>query len=368
MNVQHVGAWQTIKVPLPSGRRGTAKTIELIKQLVDEGLTDPRVRRVATEILRNSSAPAHDDVAEVRAIYQWVLANIRFTKDMVGKETLQPAWAILETGAGDCDCINSILLPSLLGSVGYPTRLVTIAADPDDPELDSHIYIEALVQDIWGNPAWIPLDAARPGAAWLRTPEYFFRMQRWPLMEAAEAPDAPIGRLGGRMAARYLNGLSAPRWRYQRTVSIPVRKSRMPHFGLGALGQDDSISASEFEQLAGPEAGPAMTAPLPGPQVTISPAMPTPVVVSTGPSSSFQSSTGSTLAQQLTPILQSVPGIESGAAQIVSASTMPGYGLPRLPYAQSGTAVLTASTGGTSIFLIAILGLAAVLGVRALSK
>jgi hypothetical protein len=335
----------------------------MVRQLVDEGLTDPRVRRTATEILKTSGAPAYDDQAEVRAIFEWVRTHIRFVKDMVGKEMLQPAWAVLETGAGDCDCLNTILLPSLLGAVGYPTRAVTVAADPHDPKSFSHIYIEALLADYAGNPYWIPLDVARADAAWMRTPEHFFRIKRWPLMEAADFDDAPLGRLGARMNPRYLNGLGrAP----QRVFTVAIRKSRMPRFGLGSLGQDDGDWA---EGLAPSPITTPITSTLIAPtDYSVGPAAPvSPVVSSSGPSSTFQSSSGPTISQQLTPILQAIPGIESGAATIVAASNAPAsaYSLPKTTYPQSGTAVITASTGGSSLLMIALLGLAAVLAMRA---
>ena len=136
-----VGAYQTKTFIFPDGEPGTAKSIAAIRQLVAEGIRDPRVRRTATEILHAYGVPAHDELAEVWAIYQWVLQNIRFTKDMVDREMLQPAADILITRAGDCNCINAILLPALLGSIGYSTRAVTIKANPSDPESFSHIFV-----------------------------------------------------------------------------------------------------------------------------------------------------------------------------------------------------------------------------------
>jgi len=352
MALPEIGAWQSLKFQLSDGDRGIAETIDAIRALVDQGITDPRVRRVATEILRNSGVPQYDEIGEVRAVFDWARnpANLRFTKDMVGKEMLQPAWSVLESGAGDCDCINAIVLPSLLGAIGYPTRAVTVAADLEDPETFSHIYIEALAEDAAGNLIWIPLDVARPNAAWLRTPERFSRIKRWPLMEAAEI-EAPVG--GG---MRYLNGIAAVHPAFRQPVIVAVRRSRLPRFGLG---QDDGgISASDIEALLGPEAGPSATSPMPS---TPEPIM-TPVIISSGPSSTYQAPapSGPSIAQQLTPIFQAVPGIETGAAQIVAASNLPSYGT-RVPstsmYPQSGTAVITASTGGSSIFVLLLLGL-----------
>ena len=146
VNVQHVGPYQSIRFTLPDGDAGVADTIaKYIRRLVDEGLSDPRIRRVATEVLRHAGVAPYDDLGEIRAIFDWAVnwRNMRFVRDPVGKEMLQPAWSILESGAGDCDCINAILLPSLLGAIGYATRAVTIATDPADRRAFSHIYIEA---------------------------------------------------------------------------------------------------------------------------------------------------------------------------------------------------------------------------------
>ncbi|HEV2225115.1 MAG TPA: transglutaminase-like domain-containing protein [Candidatus Acidoferrales bacterium] len=317
LNVQGVGAWSQVRFPLPDGDRGTAKTInEIVRPLVDEGLTDPRVRRLATEIVRRAGIPPFNDLAEVRALFDWCLdwRNVidgmrapRFFRDMVGKEMLQPAWSIIESGSGDCDCINAVLLPSLLGSIGYPTRAVTVAADPEDPAAFSHIYIEALIKTANGY-AWIPLDVARPGAEWGRTPELAFRVKRWPLMEAAEG-------IGAMSRPVLLNGLSG-------APAAPCR-SRLTglRFGVrrGARALGDASS-------------------------------------------------------DLSTIIQGTPGIESGVAQIVAAANQPSFHpyvtLPpgSSPYGQYGQGgALTISGGGSSIGtigLLLILGLGLVLVVK----
>lgn len=163
---------KSTSVPLLEGDRGTEQTVALIRELVDEALKSPAVNRRAVDYLRG--VPAYDPMAEVTAIYQGVLRDFRFTNDPIGKETLRPAEAILELGAGDCDDINGVLLPALLGSVGYPTRLVTISSNPIAPDDFTHIYAEVLV-----NGDWIPVDAARPGTAFGFAPPTFFRKRVW---------------------------------------------------------------------------------------------------------------------------------------------------------------------------------------------
>lgn len=240
-----VGAFETKTFILRDGDPGTAQTIRLIRQLVTEGIRDPRVRRSAVEILHAAGTQAHDELAEVQAIYNWVLSNIRFTKDMVDREILQPAADILTTRAGDCDDINAILLPSLLGAIGYAARAVTIKANPEDPDSFSHVLVKIYLP---ASGQWVVLDAARPGAAWGVMPERYWAVEEWPLTESA----------------RSLGYFPRPR----------MRRAYRHGRGVGQLPQD------------------------------------------------------------LTSILQSVPSIEQGAAQIVAASNIPqvpvysAYGIP----------------------------------------
>jgi hypothetical protein len=63
---------------------------------------------------------------------------------------------MLELRAGDCDDMT-ILLGSLLESIGHPVRLVLTGPDPLRPGLFSHIYLEV---NLRGD--WIPCDATMP--------------------------------------------------------------------------------------------------------------------------------------------------------------------------------------------------------------
>jgi hypothetical protein len=163
--------------PLLAGDDGTAQTVRAIRALVEQGKKDPRVNRTTGGILRAARVAPYDDAAEVRAIFSWVLRNIRFTKDPEGKECLRPAATTLQWGFGDCDDINAILLPSMLGSVGYRTRVVTIASHPGAPEQFSHVYCEVHLAG-----RWIPLDAARKGTSFGSAPARRFRKRVWSLI------------------------------------------------------------------------------------------------------------------------------------------------------------------------------------------
>jgi len=173
-------------VPLLAGDTGTAQTIDLIRSNVDEALKDPLIRQTAGMILMR--APAYNDGAEARTIYEWVKRNIRFVKDPVGKETVGSARWTLTHRFGDCDDINAVLLPALLGAAGYRTRLVTIASNPYAPEQFSHIYAEVLVRG-----RWIPVDAARAAARFGVAPQRAFRKKVWPVFPG----DEDLGGLNG---------------------------------------------------------------------------------------------------------------------------------------------------------------------------
>lgn len=165
-------------VPLAGGDLGTEQTIAAIRNLVDEALRDPLVRQAAGSIV--GRVQPYNDLAEVRSVYEWVRQHVRFTKDPIGKETLSSARWILSHGFGDCDDINAVLLPSLLGALGYPTQLVTVSLNPNDPESFSHVYAEVFLRG-----RWVPLDAARPGARFGEAPPRYYRKRVWWLTDAS---------------------------------------------------------------------------------------------------------------------------------------------------------------------------------------
>jgi hypothetical protein len=168
----------TFSMPLLSGDAGVEQTINEMRTLVDEALRDPSIIRLATDIVR--SVPAFDDYAEGEALYNWVRSNIRFTKDPVNKEKLYPPAELLKIRAGDCDDI-SMLLASLLMAVGYPARLMTVAATPDSPEQFSHVYVEGEVPA--GSGQWVPMDPARYDSQFGVAPPVVTRARWWSLTD-----------------------------------------------------------------------------------------------------------------------------------------------------------------------------------------
>jgi hypothetical protein len=178
--------------PLPEGDEGVAQTIATMNQLVDDAVKDPAVNRYAVDIVRNIPAFQPDaDILRAQAIYQNVMENFAYVQDPIGplgpKETLRPVRELLDLKAGDCDDL-SMLIAALCGTVGYETRFITVAADPEHSSQFSHIYPEVLASG-----KWIAMDCARPGAHFGAQPQGAFRVQIWPVPARVN----PLSRLNG---------------------------------------------------------------------------------------------------------------------------------------------------------------------------
>lgn len=226
-------------VPLLSGDAGIAQTIRKIRELVDEGVKSAAVNKYAIESIRRARSTPYDAVAQAYAIWERVASPSEFTfvNDPWGpfgpKETLRPADVLLANRGGDCDDLNGILIPSLMGTIGLPTRLVTVATDPDEPNTFSHIYAE--VEAPAGSGRWYAVDAARPDAEFGRAPENVFRRQVWALDDSSN--------VSSMMGIRHsLAGYT----------QVPAYKMQPGAMGgrraLGALG-DDSTTAQDISAI-----------------------------------------------------------------------------------------------------------------------
>src|SRR5271156_4639662 len=168
------------RMPLSGGDGGTVQTIQVMRRLIDQALSDASFIRFAVDVVR--TVPAHDETSEVAAIFGWVQQNIRYTKDPVTKEKLYPPQELLKIGAGDCDD-TSMLLSALALALGYPARLITVSANPDSPNEFSHVYAE--VECPPGSGQWIAVDTARPDSQFGLSPERYFRKRAWSLVDSS---------------------------------------------------------------------------------------------------------------------------------------------------------------------------------------
>jgi hypothetical protein len=226
-SVTGLGRDQVVLSTVSDGDKGTRQTIQIAKRLVAEGLRDPAVHELALSFCQNYDAQPYDENAELQAIFQGVLDNFDYRKHTVGAQSLQPVSGILRTRAGDCAELNLILLPSLLGTIGYPTRAVAIKADSSRPEEFSHVYIEAMTSD--GD--WIPLEVARQGTQFGIAPD-----RAWQREEFDLTPE------GGAMNGYGMRGLG---------VVIRRPKSRFPARGLGDATADLQASLAAAPSILG---------------------------------------------------------------------------------------------------------------------
>jgi len=101
------------------------------------------VRLLAIDL--TTALPQKDFHGEVSKIFYFVRDRIRYVKDIRGVETLQQPDKTLELKAGDCDD-KSILLASLLESIGHPTRLIAVGFRPGS---FSHVFVQTRVGSNW---------------------------------------------------------------------------------------------------------------------------------------------------------------------------------------------------------------------------
>jgi Transglutaminase-like superfamily len=141
---------------IPKGYLGTQTTLKHIQALIRSGAKDFYVRQKAIDILLSKAVKPKDYWGEIKALFEWVQHNVRYTKDPFRVEVLHSARRLLELRAGDCDDMT-IVLGAMLEAIGHPVRLVVTGPDPLRPQLFSHIYLEAFHQG-----RWLPLDATMP--------------------------------------------------------------------------------------------------------------------------------------------------------------------------------------------------------------
>jgi len=157
------GATGSVRAGRSTFKRGRytslRKVLSEMKRLINKYKGDPSIRNIAAAITshiiqdpRTGQPDMRNFKAVADAIYSWINHNIRYTRDPWNMEWLQSPDVTLQTKIGDCDDLT-ILAGSLLESVGIPTRLVIVKADPRYPHEYTHIYLEYQYKG-----QWIPFD------------------------------------------------------------------------------------------------------------------------------------------------------------------------------------------------------------------
>ncbi len=136
---------------LPDGESGIRETMKLMRQLVRTGKKNTIIRMKALSLI--TKAQQKDWLSEIKALHEFVRDHIRYVKDTRGVEVLHTPEKLLEIGQGDCDD-KSILLASLLESIGHPTRFIVMSQVKGK---FCHVFVETKVKD-----KWISLETTEP--------------------------------------------------------------------------------------------------------------------------------------------------------------------------------------------------------------
>ena len=121
--------------------------------------TNVELREKAAGLVQFVPGQAYRQEAE--ELFRFVRDDIRYLRDVDGVETLQAPDYTLRKMFGDCDD-KSVLLATLLMSIGHPARFVAVGfGRPNDFD---HVYVETAI----GNPRdpqnWYALETTVPDA------------------------------------------------------------------------------------------------------------------------------------------------------------------------------------------------------------
>lgn len=119
-------------------------------RLARQGLRDQTIRNAAVQIttkgfLDGTGLQQKDFEGEAKRIHAFVRDQIRYVRDTDNVELLHDPVTLLQIGAGDCDD-KAILLASLLGSIGHPTRFIAVAFEPGRY---SHVWLQDYLAGHW---------------------------------------------------------------------------------------------------------------------------------------------------------------------------------------------------------------------------
>ena len=110
--------------------------IEKMISVIKQGTEKPSIRTLAASLVRG--LPARDDIAEIRAVFNYVRSKVRYTNDISKTEVFQAPDVTLDWQIADCDDFV-ILLSSLLLNIGHQLQIRVIA----EKDNWSHVYLIA---------------------------------------------------------------------------------------------------------------------------------------------------------------------------------------------------------------------------------
>lgn len=124
------------------------QTLKLMSLLTKTGKKSGEVRQKALSLTQGLRSK--DRIGEIKALWSYVKNNIRYVRDIRNVETVQTPEQTLRQGSGDCDD-KSLLLASLLESIGHPSAFWCIGTEPGK---FSHVLVLTRI----GPKKWLPLE------------------------------------------------------------------------------------------------------------------------------------------------------------------------------------------------------------------
>lgn len=129
---------------ISGGAAGIAQTLNYMVSIVKQYRKNSEIRALAESIIQY--VPEKDFIGEIRAIFEWVRDNIRYTEDVRDVETLKTPDATVYSAQGDCDD-KSTLVATLCESIGKKTRFVAIGMH--EPGIFEHVYAQVKLGNCW---------------------------------------------------------------------------------------------------------------------------------------------------------------------------------------------------------------------------
>lgn len=255
----------------------TADTVRAMCGYIKAGIADELVQWWAHTAVSRYSRGNREGMPACWAVYWLVKHAIVFKRDeprlfQTGDSgamdmLIAPAELCrMQQPTEDCDGFT-MLVCALLGCLGIPALIVTVAADPSDPSRWSHVFPVALVAG-----RSMPLDASHGNApGWMVPREHIFRWQAWDLdgnkVELAIPPRHATGLHGyTRRGARMRRGMGqddSASYTYDSDSN-----SYVPVIGTTATGIDTGLlplpTQSDTNLISG-LATPTLNVPTPGP-------------------------------------------------------------------------------------------------------
>ncbi len=151
---------------IPSGKAGTLATLKIMRNVTRRYKSHLTIRVLAQKLTRR--LPQKNYTAEAAILHQFVKNKIRYVKDIRGVETIQTPVQTLQLGSGDCDD-KSILVASLLESIGHPTRFV--ACGFRIPNSYSHVFVQTKI-----GARWVSVECTEPWPLGKAPPKIVTRM------------------------------------------------------------------------------------------------------------------------------------------------------------------------------------------------